>query len=100
MFNQNGTPLNNTSVDISVNGVKKSFTSDEGGYVTVKFTKLTSAQKIAVTNPITWEVKSAVIYVVSRFSIVKDILMYYFEGSAFRVRIRGVAVSLLVKIRQ
>ena len=89
LFNKNGTPLNNTPVDISVNGVKKSFTSDAAGYVTVKFTKLTSAQKITVTNPITREVKSAVINVVSRFSNVKGISMYYFDGSAFKVRIRG-----------
>ena len=88
LFNQNGTPLNNTSVDISINGVKKSFTSDAAGYVTVKFTKLTSAEKITVTNPITGEVKSAVINVLSRFSNVYDISMYYSDRSVFKVRIR------------
>ena len=69
--------------------IEHKYTSDDSGYVTVKFTKLAQAQKIVVTNPVSNESKTININVVSRFSGASDVVMYYFDGSKFKVKVIG-----------
>ena len=89
LLDANGAPLKNTSFKVVVNGLSKSFTSDNSGYATVKFTKLTKSQKITVTNPSNGESRTININVVSRFSGAKNVVMYYFDGSKFQVKLIG-----------
>ena len=84
-----GTPLNNTAVSISINGNSKNYTTDNSGYITLKFTKLTKQQTVVVVNPSNGENKKNTIKVVSRFSGAKSFSMYYFDGSKFKVKIIG-----------
>ena len=84
-----GTPLNNTQIPISVNGIFKNYTSDASGYVTIPFTKLTAQQTIIVVNPSNAENKKTKIMVKSRFAGASNVAMYYFDGSKFKARIVG-----------
>ena len=51
--------------------IEHKYTSDDSGYVTVKFTKLAQAQKIVVTNPVSNESKTININVVSSDNQIK-----------------------------
>ncbi|MBE6496887.1 MAG: hypothetical protein E7Z81_01180 [Methanobrevibacter sp.] len=84
-----GNPLNKTAVSVSVNNKSKNYTTDEMGYITVKFTKLTQPQIINVVNPSNGDVKTSKITVVSRFVNPKNIAMYYYDGSKFTAYIIG-----------
>ena len=50
-----GKGLNNTAVNVTVNGQTSEYTTDSEGCVTVNFTKLTEDQQISVANPVTGE---------------------------------------------
>ena len=89
VLNSTGKGLNKTNVTISINGKSKVFMTDESGYITIPFKKLTALQKITVTNPINSEVKTTTIKIVSRFSGAKNLVMYYFDGSKFKVKVIG-----------
>ena len=89
VLNYTGQGLNKTKVTISINGKSKVFVTDESGYITIPFKKLTASQKIIVTNPVNSEVKTTTIKVVSRFSGAKNVVMYYFDGSKFKVKVIG-----------
>lgn len=89
VLNSTGHGLNRTNVTVSINGISKIYESDEFGYITIPFKKLTSSQKITVTNPQTGEVKTTTINVVSRFSGAGNVVMYYFDGTQFKVKIIG-----------
>ena len=82
-----GNSVKNTKVAVSVNGKSKSYKTDNSGYITLKFTKLTKTQKITVKNPKTGEIKTTKIVIYSRFSDVKNVAMYYFDGSKFKAKI-------------
>ena len=84
-----GKPLNNTKVAISINGNSRNYTTDNSGYITIPFTKLTKQQTILVRNPSNGENKISKIIVKSRFSGAKNVAMYYFDGSKFKARIVG-----------
>ncbi len=80
-------PLNNTVVEITINNQTTKYTTDKFGIVAIDFEKLTNNQIITVTNPISKQVKTGLISVVSRFINADDVNMYYFDGSAFKVKI-------------
>ena len=84
-----GKALAKTNVKVSVNGKSKTYKTDASGYITIKFKKLTKSQKISVKNPKTNQVKKTTIKVVSRFSGAKNVVMYYFDGHAFKAKIIG-----------
>ena len=82
--------MKNTKVAVSVNGKSNSYISDGSGYITIKFTKLNQGyMTIAVTNPVTGEVKKSKISVYSRFSGAKNIAMYYYDGTKVKMGILG-----------
>ncbi len=89
VLNSTGHGLNKTNVTVSVNGNSKTYVTDEFGYVTIQFNKLTASQKVIVTNPVTSQVKTATVKVVSRFSGASNLVMYYFDGSKFQVKVIG-----------
>ena len=84
-----GKPLNNTKIEISINGKPANYTSDSSGNITVNFKKLTASQIITVKNPVSGEIKTTNIKVLSRFSGANNVAMYYFDGSKFKSRIVG-----------
>ena len=84
-----GIPVKNTKVKLSVNGKVKYYTTDASGYITIKFEKLTKSQKIVVKNPVNGEKKKTKIKVCSRFNDAKNLVMYYYDGSKFKVQIIG-----------
>ena len=87
VLNSTNHGLNRTNITISINGIFNTYESDEFGYITIPFKKLTESQKITLTNPHTGEVKTKSIKVVSRFSDAGNVVMYYFDGSSFKVKI-------------
>ena len=89
VLNSTGYGLNKTNVSVSVNGESEIFETDEFGYITLPFKKLTESQKITVTNPVTSQVKTTTINVVSRFSGSSNLVMHYFDGSKFKVKVIG-----------
>lgn len=89
VLNSTGQGLNKTNVAVSINGESKVFVTDEFGYITIPFKKLTASQKITVTNPETSRVKTTTINVVSRFGDANNVVMYYFDGSKFQVKVIG-----------
>ena len=97
LLNASGSGLNKTSVTVSINGKSKVFVTDESGYLTVQFKKLIESQKITVTNPVTSQVKTTAINVVSRFSGAKNVVMYYFDGSKFQVKVIGDDGNIVAK---
>ena len=84
-----GKPLSKTTVAIAVNGKFKKYVSDNSGYISIPFTKLTKKQTITVINPVTGDNKETKIFVKSRFSGAGNVVMYYFDGSKFEARIVG-----------
>ena len=89
LLNPAGNPLNKTTVAVSLNNKPKNYTTDEMGYITIKFTKLTKPQVIKVVNPSNGDVKTSKITVVSRFVNPKNVAMYYYDGSKFTATILG-----------
>ena len=89
VVDSNGNAVKNTKVSITVNGKSKYYKSDNSGYITLKFTKLTKNQKITVKNPKTGEVKTNKIIVYSRFDGEKNVAMYYNDGTKFKSLILG-----------
>lgn len=88
-----GKPVKNTKVSFSVNGKSKNSKTDNSGYITIKFTKLTKTQKITVKNPKTGESRTTKILIYSRFSNEKNIAMYYFDGTSFKAIVFGDSVK-------
>ena len=84
-----GKPVKKAKVAVSINGKSKNYKTDNSGYITLKFTKLTKAQKITVKNPKTCESRTTKIVICSRFSGEKNVVMYYFDGSKFKATILG-----------
>ena len=89
VLDASGNPLNNANVVISINGKFSSYTSDNSGYITIQFKKLTKQQTIIVVNPKTGDNRQTKIVVKSRFSGASNVAMYYFDGSKFKARIVG-----------
>jgi hypothetical protein len=50
---------------------------------------MTASQIITVKNPVSGEIKTTNIKVLSRFSGASNVVMYYFDGSKFKSRIVG-----------
>lgn len=99
-----GKALAKTKAKVSINGKSKTYKTDKNGYITLKFKKLTKTQTVSVKNPKTKEVKKTKIKVVSRFSGVKNIVMYYFDGHKFKAKIIGndgkaVGKNQVVKVK-
>lgn len=95
LLNSTGEAIKNTKISVTVNGKSKTYTSDNNGYISIPFTKLTSNQVIAVLNPITKEQSKNTIKVVSRFSGNKNIKMYYNNGTKYAVKVYGDDAKLV-----
>ena len=89
LFDKKGNALNNTAVSVTVNDKTSKYTTDNNGFITIEFTKLTTNQKISIVNPSTSETGANTIKVVSRFSGNSNINMYYFDGSSYKFKVYG-----------
>ena len=89
ILNSNGDALRNVTVNVTVNDDQKEVTSDDEGYVTINFAKLTTNQAIEIINTVTGEVAKNTIKVVSRFSGNSNINMYYFDGTSYKFKVYG-----------
>ncbi len=104
LLNSTGGILSNTSVNITVNGIKKVFESDANGCIELNFVKLTDSQEIEIFNPVTGEVAKNTIEAVSRFSGNANINMYYFDGTSYKFNIYGddgnlVGVNQIITVK-
>ncbi|WP_407462448.1 C1 family peptidase [Methanobrevibacter sp.] len=95
LLNSTGGAIKNTKISVTVNGKSKTYTTDNNGYISIPFTKLTSNQVITVLNPITKEQSKNTIKVVSRFSGNKNIKMYYNNGTKYTVKVYGDNAKLV-----
>ena len=89
LFDKKGNALNNTAVSVTVNDKTSKYTTDSNGFITIKFSKLTTSQKISIINPSTHETDANTIKVVSRFSGNSNINMYYFDESSYKFKVYG-----------
>ena len=95
MLNSSGEGIDNVKVNVTVNGKSQTFTTDNSGYITIPFTKLTTNQVVKVINPISKEESENTITVVSRFSNNKNINMYYNNGTSYSVKVYGDDAKLV-----
>ena len=89
LLDKKGNALNNTAITVTVNDKTSNYTTNSNGFITIKFSKLTTSQKISVVNPSTGETGANTIKVVSRFSGNSNIKMYYFDGSSYKFKVYG-----------
>ena len=87
---ENGETLNNSQFTYTLDGKSKTLTASEDGTYNLSFKNLAiGTHKLSIKNPISGQVSNATIKVVSRFSGAKDISMFYFDGTCYKVRIIG-----------
>ena len=87
-YDELGNTLNNTSITGSVDNKNFTLTTDVNGSVTVDPNKLAiGTHELILLNPKTGEISFTTINIVSRFSNVNNIVMDYYDGTAFKVRI-------------
>ena len=97
-YDELGNALNNTSITGSVDNKNFTLTTDVNGSVTVDPNKLAiGTHELILLNPKTGEISFTTINIVSRFSNVNNIVMDYFDGTAFKVRVYDDFVNPLVK---
>lgn len=87
LLDSNANPLKNKEVNITVEDVQRTAITDSNGNIEILIDSALGTYKISVTNPVTGEVKSQTINVVSRISANKDLTMYYGAGSYYKVRV-------------
>ena len=95
LLNSTGEAIKNINVTVTVNGKSKTFTTDNSGYISIPFTKLTSNQVVTVLNPITKEQSKNTIRVVSRFFGNKNIRLYYNNGTKYTLKVYGDDAKLV-----
>lgn len=95
LLNSIGEAIKNINVTVTVNGKSKTFTTDNSGYISIPFTKLTSNQVVTVLNPITKEQSKNTIRVVSRFFGNKNIRLYYNNGTKYTLKVYGDDAKLV-----
>ncbi len=83
-----GKGVANTNITLTVDGVKITKTTDANGTITLtnKEVSAIGAHTVSISNPVTNETVNAVINIVSRIAENSDVKMYYYDGTAFRVR--------------
>ncbi|MBR5503458.1 MAG: hypothetical protein IKV87_03285, partial [Methanobrevibacter sp.] len=87
---ENGEILNNTSFTSTLDGKTTSLTTSDDGTYKLSFKNLAiGTHKLVLINPVSGEVSNITIKVVSRFSGAKDVTMFYFDGTSYKVRIMG-----------
>jgi len=96
LMDDNGTYLNNTKVTGFVDGKQVTLgTTDGNGSLIISPADLklkTGIHKIVVVNNVTDEEAFVNVKVASRFSGAKNISLYYYDGTAFKVRVYDDAV--------
>ena len=83
-----GKGVANTNITLTVDGVKITKTTDANGTITLtnKEVSAIGTHTVSISNPVTNETVNAVINIVSRIAENSDVKMYYYDGTAFRVR--------------
>lgn len=90
-FDFNADPLVNKSIDVTFDGQKiKDMNTDENGYIGVVIYAGNSIGKhiLKLVNPETKEELSITVNILSRFSGNANVNMYYYDGHAYKVRVR------------
>ncbi len=105
LLDLNANVLRNNEVNITVEGVEKTVNTDENGCILLIIDSNPGNYKISITNPVTGEIKSQTINVVSRINGNKDLTMYYGAGLYYKVRVyddngkaegKGVSVKFTI----
>ena len=89
-YDFNDMPLNKKKIKVKLDSKTFEVECDGKGYAKIHITGLTiGSHKVTVTNPVTGESASCTIKVVSRFSGNKNIVMDYYNGTKYSVRVYG-----------
>ena len=83
----NGKPLSKSIVSITINGNEGNFTTDENGTILIPKSAIGSnigSYTISAYNPSTNETFVTYVDIVSRFFGNSNIVMYYYDGSAYK----------------
>ena len=106
-YNPDGTLLKNTPVTLIIAGVKYNTKTDENGTVQPYYNpgNNRATKYIDLTNPANGENLRVTIKVISRFAGNKNVNMYYYDGSTYKVRVRdnfgkyvGAGQAVTIKI--
>ena len=83
-----GTPLNDTAVSVILDGKTYTMTTGKGGELNPVLEDLSVGEhKFVLKNPATAEEWTVTVNVVPRFAESKNINMYYYDGSSFKIRV-------------
>ena len=82
-----GNPLNNTKVTFAINGLIYTRTTDSEGEASLAINLIKGNYTITITNPVTGEVKTNHIDVLSRFSEDGDLVKYFRNDSQYVLRV-------------
>jgi hypothetical protein len=85
-----GNPLINTTMNITFDGKTYSGNTTEEGLFPIKLNEIAIGNHVLeIINPATTQKLNVSVKVVSRFSGNKNINMFYYDGSSYKVRIVG-----------
>ena len=87
LLDARGNVLKNKTVDVIIDDEVYKLSSGMNGDVNYIVNLTPDSYQITVTNPVTGEVKSQTINVVSRIGENKNLTMYYGAGSSYKVRV-------------
>ncbi len=88
-YDANGNLLIYRTVTVKYDGKNMNFRTNEKGEISVPLTGNIGSHTIIYTNPVTGEESSTTIKIVSRFSGNKNINMYYYDGTYYKVKVYG-----------
>lgn len=99
---RNGTPLLNSEIDVIIDGIKYTYKTDDFGEINVNMELPPKSYLVTVINPDTGEYIECNIDVFAPIMENKNIVMYYNNGSSYKVKIIGkngkpVGSGVLVK---
>ena len=85
LLDLDGNPLKNAKVEFSIDNVTHTSISDSEGVVSVKITKQSGSCNLIVYNPLNNESSQVTINVSKRISQNKDIVIYEYSASVYKV---------------
>ena len=89
LLDVDGSPLNNANVRISVNNKEYNLTSDSNGVIKLNKKITVGSYFVTVFNPVSLENVTKKLSVVKRIVSNRNLVMFYMDGSKFKVRVVG-----------